>query len=38
VERAAEQLEEMRRQAASSLIVTDRMPVGGAGAPGLIRP
>jgi hypothetical protein len=38
VERTAEQLQEMRRQAASSLIVTDRMPGGGAGAPGLIRP
>ena len=37
VERAAEQLQELRRQAASSLIVTDRMP-GGAGASGLIRP
>jgi hypothetical protein len=37
VERAAEQLQELRREAASSLIVTDRMP-GGGGAPGLIRP
>jgi hypothetical protein len=37
VERAAEQLQELRRQAASSLIVTDRMP-GGAGGSGLIRP
>lgn len=41
VERAAEELQELRRQAASSLIVTDRLPGGGAGAPGLpglIRP
>ncbi len=40
-ERAAEELQELRRQAASSLIVTDRMPGGGAGTPGLtglIRP
>jgi hypothetical protein len=41
VERAAEELQELRRQAASSLVVTDRMPGGLAGTPrppGLIRP
>jgi hypothetical protein len=38
VERAAEELQELRRQAASSLIVTDRMPGGAPGLPGLIRP
>ena len=40
VERAAQELQELRRQAASSLVVTDRMP-GGSGASGqsgLIRP
>jgi hypothetical protein len=41
VERAAEELQELRRQAASSLVVTDRMPGGLVGPPrppGLIRP
>jgi hypothetical protein len=41
VHRAAEELQELRREAASSLIVTDRMPGGGTGTPGLpglIRP
>jgi hypothetical protein len=41
VERAAEELQELRRQAASSLVVADRMPGGLVGPPrppGLIRP
>jgi hypothetical protein len=41
VERAAEELQELRRQAASSLVVADRMPPGLASTsrpPGLIRP
>jgi hypothetical protein len=41
VEQAARELQELRRQAASSLVVTDRMPGGGAqglGGLGLIKP
>ncbi|HEY7539622.1 MAG TPA: hypothetical protein VIF11_05740 [Methylomirabilota bacterium] len=38
VERALEELQELRRQASSSLVVTDRMPGGAPGRPGLIRP
>ena len=38
VERAVEELQELRRQASSSLVVTDRMPGSAPGQPGLIRP
>ena len=38
VERAVEELQELRRQASSSLVVTDRMPGVAPGRTGLIRP